>query len=356
VISAYVFQELESRVLLPKDRKRFGPGLLLAAAAGFADLLALGVYATNRAVPLEFVWGAAALTVFSILFISRQSNRLPTRLWQVLILPALILDAGGVAMGQIEFHPAGEIFKEGAISAGWLKNQEGLFRIYTPSYSIPQSTAALYRLEQVNGIDPLQIKAYADYMKTATGTSSEGYSVTIPAFSQEDLSHANQSAKIDINRLALLNVRYVVSEFPILDPGLVQRFSDGATRIYEILSAHPRAWVQAGLDPAGKSYQVVSSIEVTPNQIDITANGIGWLVLSEINYPGWRVYMDGKESKIVTVDGIFRGVFLSDGPHQIVFRFFPVSLVIGICLALTGWLILLVFSVLASRKPVHGHS
>ena len=51
-------------------------------------------------------------------------------------------------------------------------------------------------------------------------------------------------------------------------------------------------------------------VSYTDSQIEILSNnnGNGFLVISDINYPVWRVTIDGKQEKIYTTNYLFRGV------------------------------------------------
>ncbi len=51
--------------------------------------------------------------------------------------------------------------------------------------------------------------------------------------------------------------------------------------------------------------------------------GPGLLVLSEIDYPGWQVWVDGVEQPVQKVDGLLRGVLLDEGHHVVEFAFRP---------------------------------
>ncbi|MDP6418747.1 MAG: hypothetical protein QGG80_04710 [Candidatus Krumholzibacteria bacterium] len=46
----------------------------------------------------------------------------------------------------------------------------------------------------------------------------------------------------------------------------------------------------------------------------------GLLVLADMNYPGWSVEVNGNEAELLSADGFFRSVYLSEGSHRI--RFF----------------------------------
>jgi hypothetical protein len=90
--------------------------------------------------------------------------------------------------------------------------------------------------------------------------------------------------------------------------------------------------------------------------VDITANMArpGWLVLSDVNYPGWHVQVDGREEPIYTADYVVRAVPLSAGSHTVHFYFLPMVVLVGGAisgLALLLALAVLVCSWLRLRRP-----
>ncbi len=48
-----------------------------------------------------------------------------------------------------------------------------------------------------------------------------------------------------------------------------------------------------------------------------------WVVFSEINYPGWKAWVDGSPKPIITSNYLFRGLYVEAGDHQVQFRFEP---------------------------------
>ncbi|HQK75913.1 MAG TPA: YfhO family protein, partial [Candidatus Hydrogenedentes bacterium] len=73
----------------------------------------------------------------------------------------------------------------------------------------------------------------------------------------------------------------------------------------------------------------------------------GIVVLSDSFARGWRASLDGVPCEILRVNGIFRGVAVPAGVHDIVFTYRPASLYLGIGIALFG-AALLVGSLLAA--------
>jgi hypothetical protein len=71
--------------------------------------------------------------------------------------------------------------------------------------------------------------------------------------------------------------------------------------------------------------------EVSANRIGFEANlsGDGYVLLNEIDYPGWQVTIDGQLAEILRADGLFRAVWATAGVHRIEFRFWPRLLLPG---------------------------
>ena len=84
----------------------------------------------------------------------------------------------------------------------------------------------------------------------------------------------------------------------------------------------------------------------TPNYLKYesqsTANGFA--VFSEIYYPeGWVAYVDGKETEIVRVNYVLRGLSIPAGKHTVEFTFKPNAYVIGNKITMiSSWLMLVV--------------
>jgi hypothetical protein len=76
--------------------------------------------------------------------------------------------------------------------------------------------------------------------------------------------------------------------------------------------------------------------------IHVQASTEGWLLLSDVWYPGWRAQVDGTSTQIVHGDYLFRAVQVPVGEHQVVFTYQPLSFWLGALVSLLGWMILVV--------------
>lgn len=197
-----------------------------------------------------------------------------------------------------------------------------LFRTYSPSYSIPQSVAALNGIEMADGVNPLSLAAYSRYMEKATGVKTEGYSVTIPPFKTGNVTLDNKDAVPSGRFLGILNVKYLVSAFPIRAEDFRLLFELDNQYLYKNERFFPRAWIQPE-DVITGTILEVPDISITPNKILLRTETAGVLVVSDMYYPGWEVFVDGNKTEILRIDGLFKGVFVNSGNHQVVFQYIP---------------------------------
>jgi hypothetical protein len=291
---------------------------LFAAAIGFAMWIATGQ------APLNIVWGVGIFATTAIWIFSYLNNRLPKKIWLLGIWVITILDLGVMDQSLFSLRPASMVLAEGKAVAEYLDIKPGRFRVYSPSYSLPQQTAAYYGLELADGVDPLQLEAYAQFMENATGIPRQGYSITQPPFGEGDVDLALSNEHYLPNaELAYLNVRYVVAEFD-LDIEYVDLSRFGNTRVYEIQNSLGYAYLQDSDEGS------VQTISWSPNRIDIQVTGPGTLIISEIPYPGWQAVIDGEKVEVDTMDGVNRSVEIPEGRNLVSFIFRPLSLYLGI--------------------------
>lgn len=272
--------------------------------------------------------GAALVALGSLALIElRARGRIAAPGAALLLISLLLGDLLLIDTSLLRFRTTEAVLGEGAGLAARFAEDER-FRIYSPSYSLPQQTAALHGLELAGGVDPLQLQAYADFLADAGGYPTAGYSVAQPPLGLED-------AQPDATLLGLLNVKYLVSAQPIQAESLRQ-LNAGDEYVYLNEQYRPRAWVQRE-----DRYSEVASLDWGYNSITARADGPGMLVFSEIAYPGWRGSLDGQPAELLTYAGILRAVELPAGTHTVALRFAPTGLITGLPLALAAWALLL---------------
>jgi hypothetical protein len=231
----------------------------------------------------------------------------------------------------------------------FLQDQKGTFRVMaTDSKIFPPNFSIMYKLQTLDGYDPLYLQRYGELMAASARNKPDistpfGFNRIITP--QDPLSRTTD----------LLGVKYVLSLGEMKDTKLTQVFTDGFVRVYENTMAMPRAFFvnttllvdsrQQAIDalfnldyPLNKRVVVenasnkklfksnwdlgeVQILDYQDNKIMIkTKNpGEGFLVLTDSFYPTWHAKIDGKETPIYLTDYNFRGIITPRGEHTILF-------------------------------------
>ncbi len=279
------------------------------------------------------LWHIVCWLVVTILIITYSYRKLTATVFVVLLGFFAVTDLMLVDIRLTDFLSKSDALQTGKPAAEFVITRGEGFRVFSPSYSIPQQTAADSSLELSDGIDPLQLSAYDGFIRKAAGLPEDGYSVTLPPYKTGDPAVANIGIKPDAELFGLLNVKYLISAFPISSEAWVFLGGVDDTYIYENPSAMGWAWVETS-ESGEKDPKRVSNITRTANRIALEADGPGVLVLSEINYPGWQAHVDGKPVDINSVYGILRSVNLAEGSHIVELLYLPGRLFGGLAISL----------------------
>jgi len=235
----------------------------------------------------------------------------------------------------------------------FLKGDEGFYRIEVPQeiWGVWQPDLALiHRLFDIGGIyTPLELVEFERYRQAIGSRSSPLYS--------------------------FLNVKYLITQKGASPgEGYLLAF-DGDSRVdihrttpfprafivygSQVVADHESAWaaIQApGFDPAdtvvveeGKALEggasggeaVVTSYSLNEIGLEAEAASEGYVILSEVYYPGWRAYVDGTEVSLLRANYAFRAVYLEPGPHEVRLVFAPTSWRVGLIVGVGTWLALL---------------
>lgn len=188
--------------------------------------------------------------------------------------------------------------------------------------------------------------------------------------------------------LGALNVKYVVAfhDLDVKGLKLLREFPEHYSRMYEVSESLPRAYLVGraiyDVDPINTLRRLVSDEfdprrEVVLNaptpqareglfggeaqithygnqdvQIQARLDQPGVLVLTDAFYPGWKVFVDGKEQTVLRANYLFRAVELRAGNHRVEFVYDPLSFKIGWIISLLTALVIISISLasLVRRK------
>ena len=103
--------------------------------------------------------------------------------------------------------------------------------------------------------------------------------------------------------------------------------------------------------PATEALIPARILHYAPELVELSAESDqeGWLVLSDLYYPGWQARLDGAPVPIFPANYLFRAVRLPPGNHRVVFTYRPKSFYFGAALSLAA-LVILAAVAIASRR------
>ena len=84
----------------------------------------------------------------------------------------------------------------------------------------------------------------------------------------------------------------------------------------------------------------VTVIDEQPNQIKMSLDAPreGWLVLSDLWYPGWKAEVDGQRTAIFRANYLFRAIKIPAGEHTVIWKYSPASFWIGLVISGLAWI------------------
>lgn len=178
----------------------------------------------------------------------------------------------------------------------------------------------------------------------------------------------NNTDLLENRILDILNVKYVLADKP-LEQKRLKLAHDKEILIYKNRDVLPRAFVvndfevkkgeevlgilaSSDFDPKeevlleseppvdlNKPGELNSEVKITNYQnervaVEVSLKKSGILVLSDIFYPGWKAYVNGKEERLFRANYVFRAVPLKEGRSLVEFVYEPDSLKLGIIVSL----------------------
>jgi len=238
-----------------------------------------------------------------------------------------------------------------------------------------------YGWHDVRGYDSIIPRQYAAFMNRIQPQANELlYNRIAPIYAQ---SGGDVYAALDNPLLDLLNVKYIITEHAIPNPGWQEIYQDDAVRVYENQEVLPRAFIAAearvapiaaqpltdvdlrqvlfieetpaepnALIPASPQLRQANISRYTANEVfvDVNLSDRGWLFLGDAYFPGWKAYLrpfGGDESQEIELtihraNSAFRAVYLpTDGQWTVRFVYSPMSFKLGLYISFLAAMTLL---------------
>jgi hypothetical protein len=338
--------------------------------------------------------------LFGITFLILLLTVLLPRYKKLCIWVLIIFTIGDASRSFYKFNPfvsKRTIFPDVPVLS-YLQEKAGYSRFYGyGNAAIQANFATQYKIFSSDGYDPLYPKEYGSFIhasehgklvdKFTTETRSDAE--IVPGFG--DISFTANSFRLKV--LDMLGVVYILdrtengstaerfppSRFPII-------YKNNGWIIYKNVLAAPRAFfadsyqtysskkefeekffsstfdvrksilLEVTLPKKSKKFSLgkASIDKYTPNELSIKTenNNEGLLFLSDTNYPGWNVFIDGEQSSLYKANYAFRAVIVPGGSHTVRFIYKPFSFKLGVIISVISFLLLFLIPVamLKTRK------
>ena len=364
---------------------------------GMCSITAFGIWQLEHSRSAALPWNrtpqfsAALLAVGLFLVVLRARNQLRPRVFATVVAGLIAADLISYAHGYIPSVSASQIYPDAPVMTFLQSQRTPPSRVISLDGAYGSNAEMIYGLEGVGGWD-LGLRRLKRFMEDIAEPSLDDLAFT--------------SSRVTNNRdrrLDLLNAKFLVttsynSSYETLKK-FPERFalvySAGNVEVFENRYALPRAFLvpasgievlpheEAQLtrlrDPDFDPYRnvildimpsesatglrseiqggrntrdAVERLEGRTNSIDLSvnANSPGIVVLSQVTYPGWQVFVDGTRATLLQTDYALTGVFVKEGSHAIRFVYRPASLTIGLTITLATILIVSAVTVFTGRR------
>lgn len=301
---------------------------------------------------MNIIWGSVyfmAVLGVAIAFLWLCLKGRISRTWLLIAATIFfIVDVWSVNGRFIITVPQPEIKKDNVIR--FLEKDKGLFRLATFAGE-DSFYFSRYKIPVISSYLAVSEKGFAEYRDRLdlSGNLLDLMNVKYVTVRKADIGNSSLGSMVlgkymvvfndDPDRVILLSTSYLPRAYPVHQV-VIEKDTE---MIFNILN-HPQfnPKEMAVLEEAPLLYQPspqipasTSSIKITRysnDEIDIQADMAenGFLVLSEKYYPGWKAYVDGKETNILKANYIMRAVYLHKGSHKVEFIFDPWAYKVGL--------------------------
>ncbi len=252
----------------------------------------------------------------------------------------------------------------------FLKTDTTTFRVLALEQNLFRDNTLMNNFQQsVTGYSPAKLRIYQEMFDSAL------------------IRPVDPTMPVNMNVVAMMNTKYVISPSPLPPDRFQQVYYDPATKLltYQYSRALRRAWFVDSVAAVGSKsemYAMMNSPEWKPNEVailnepapaGISPQDSSWvrltsygahtivlraytsapalLVLSDVYYPaGWTATVDGAETKIYRTNAVLRSVVVPAGEHEVRFVFNPDSFRTGSTVSLIGWVLVLTILVVGGYR------
>ncbi len=311
-----------------------------------------------RAASSQWAWLLLMLVLLSILLAARLYGKLRRERWLLLVIMATALDLFSVNWHtNFQPTPPEAQTRAPAILAPILSDRS-LFRTFN-EYRLFGNFGDVHRIEDTGGASPLRLARYDQFMQLPLeriwallnvryvitwrkslndlGVASEV--VASQAIDEKETTYVHRLLNVTARAALVTRVETISSEADALSRLAAPDFDFTQGAIVESPLPAPIESRQSG------SVTLVSR-DTHRSLWEVNASGDALCVVSENFYPGWRAFVDGRETPVYRANVVMMAVPVPNGTHRVEFVFDPLSVKIGAGVSmvtlvglLVGWLV-----------------
>lgn len=240
------------------------------------------------------------------------------------------------------FTPQKYFFPDTKITL-FLQQHAGFDRIAaTDNRIFPPNFSTEYRLQSIEGYDPLYLQSYAEFISASERGTPD---IRAPFGFNRIITPRNLASPL----FDLLSVKYVLSFEDLQSAGYKKVLQEGQTKVFQNTQQLPRAFFVKKVENFNTSQSQINAMftinhrntaitqqfknmsfstgtvhiqQYSANSVVIKTNNhqTGFLVLLDVYYPTWHAYIDGVQTQVYKTDYTFRGVVVPAGDHTVEFK------------------------------------
>ncbi len=325
----------------------------------------------------------------SLLFYSRIKDKISINTFKILLIIFLFSDIAfyGIGIHSISFGSSDNVIENNEVLE-FLKHDNSLHRVFVSDQKgiFSQYASVKYNIQQFLGIGSSRLNHFDTFLEEGIDMVDSAHakvkwgSLTVPA----NLTNHSYSSKL----LGMMNVKYLLSKEELNDKNYVFKKRINNINIYENKNLLPRAFIvpeakfsgnkdlilnrmkEDSFDPKKtvileKQVSIINTNDTqefkkaeikfySPNKISIyvETDAPSFLVLSDVWYPAWKAYDNGKEVEIYKTNYVIRSVYLDKGKHNIEFIYDSIYFRIGKIITLITLLLIFLYFVYYYRTQV----
>lgn len=316
-------------------------------------------YSTSRMHSIFALWSDGLIiffintTLFFIYIWLVQKQRIVPTFQKYILIVIVCIDLSSVGSTLILTAPIGKLALESRLVSSIKKDasaQRTLILVDAgkkppfgkPSYFIDEAYKAIqllyptinsvFGVESIGGYASIIRKDYADYFSQSKSniTSLDFSKVQLRHLNELGVTHIIATRKLDKELFASNSIKPIDRYFDTQLQRTVTLYKNSAAfkRAYLVNSSNKKI--------SNATTRVMSS---SPNRVEVAVSTpvSGRLILTDMYYPGWNVWVDGKSAILSPYNTIMRSTEVGVGNHLILYLYIPHIIIFSSLLSGCSW-------------------